>query len=79
MPSNKPKTIVVTFKRTEEQLYSDIIKSCEFIKYSDWMKIAAREKLERDNLKNQSTMPRVNQSITEFTSKPFTSVDQLFN
>jgi hypothetical protein len=78
MSSSKPKTIVVTFKKTEGQLYADIIKSCEFMKYADWMKIAAREKLERDNRNTQRITSTTNRNAQEFASKPITSADQLF-
>lgn len=44
------KDIRVSFKDNEEEdrLYDDIITECKLVGKSAWMKIAAREKLERD-------------------------------
>jgi len=42
--------IRVSFKNTpeEDQLYDDIIEASKYIGKAIWMKLAAREKLERD-------------------------------
>jgi hypothetical protein len=74
--SNKPKTITVTFKKTEEKLYDDIMNECEIIKQADWMKIAAKEKLERDHGKKQTIQPQIVSS--NFNSTTITSADDLF-
>jgi hypothetical protein len=48
------KDIKVSFKNNpeEDKLYDDIITNCKFIGQSAWMKLAASEKLERDNGSN---------------------------
>jgi hypothetical protein len=45
------KSIVTSFAKDEDdkKLYSDIIKASKYIGKSKWMKLAAREKIERDN------------------------------
>jgi len=49
------KVIRVSFTKDEEQLFNDILKECKYIGQAKWMKIAAREKLQRDREKNNNT------------------------
>ena len=52
-----PKVIRVSFKdnECEEQLYNDILDESKLVGQSAWMKIAAKEKLDRDKGKVVAT------------------------
>lgn len=41
-------TIKISFKKHESELYDSIMKRCELIGVSGWMKQAAKEKIERE-------------------------------
>lgn len=56
--------IRVSFSKDEESLLSDILDECKYIGKAKWMKIAAREKLQRDKSQsNFSPMPVVQNHI----------------
>lgn len=56
----------VSFKNTDEeqQLKNNIIQDSALIGKSAWMKIAAREKLERDKIKNSYVEPTSSKQST---------------
>lgn len=52
--------IRVSFKKSEKKLYDDIMLECSIIGQSAWMKLAAKEKLERDKQPiNKTVIPTV--------------------
>lgn len=71
--SKKPLIIRVSFKDEEEQLYKDVMDCCEIIGQSAWMKVAAKEKLERE--KNNKTVE--SNSSFNMSSTRYESFDQL--
>ena len=73
---NSPKTIRVTFKDTdlENNLHDEILKSCEIIGQSAWMKQAAIEKLERE----KQGIEKVTVQSTKANNSIISSLDDLF-
>jgi len=55
----------ISFAKKEEQLKRDIVDVSEHIGFTKWMKLAAREKLERDGKKERdiNCAPRKSESI----------------
>ena len=72
------KDIRVSFVDNEEEdkLYDDILEECKYIGKAKWMKIAAREKLER----NHDNKPqKINNDITTNSQGGIIdSMDQFF-
>lgn len=73
--------IKVSFKGNPEEikLYNDIIARCEFIGKSTWIKIAAREKLERDGNKLENNKPQKINMANNNSSGIINSLDDLFS
>jgi hypothetical protein len=58
--------IRVSFSKDEEQLLKYILNECKYIGKAKWMKIAAREKLQRDkSLPNIISTPTVQSNIPD--------------
>jgi hypothetical protein len=74
------KDIKISFKDDpeEDKLYDDIIHDCKFIGKSSWMKLAAREKLERDRIGSKSEHTQKISQINQQSGGFINSLDDLF-
>ena len=74
------KDIRVSFKDNpeEDKLYDDIIAECNLIGKSAWMKIAAREKLERNRGSSKSDSIKSQRITTNNQAGIINSLDDLF-